>query len=194
MAAKSSSSAILAIVVVAAALAMQLHGGAGAEAPAPSAGGGLDCTQSFLNMSGCLSYVSVGSNDTAPDKDCCGELAGIFDSNPICLCELLDGGAERFGIAIDYDKALKLPSSCHVDSLPVSMCSEIGIPVPSPTMTSPSPSGMMISASPSPSASGPQKPGMTPESPPSGGSAAAAGFGAADLLAIAGLSIVIGIF
>ncbi|RWW65407.1 hypothetical protein BHE74_00027282 [Ensete ventricosum] len=111
---------LLAATVVVVACAM-LHGGVRAQAPAPTPSG-FDCTQSYFNLSSCLSYVMPGSNDTVPDKDCCPEIAGLYDSQPICLCQLLSGGAENFGISIDNNRALKLPSICHIDSLQVSLC------------------------------------------------------------------------
>ncbi|XP_042471299.1 non-specific lipid transfer protein GPI-anchored 12-like isoform X2 [Zingiber officinale] len=68
-----------------------------AQSPAMSV---ANCSDAFLNLTGCLSYTAVGSNDTSPSGDCCPELAGLLDSNAICLCELLAGGAQRLGIAL----------------------------------------------------------------------------------------------
>ncbi|CAL9754728.1 unnamed protein product [Musa acuminata subsp. burmannicoides] len=175
---------LLAATVVVVACAM-LHGGVRAQAPAPTPSG-LDCTQSYFNLSSCLSYVMTGSNDTVPDKDCCPELAGLFDSQPICLCELLSGGAESFGISIDNNRALKLPSICHIDSLPVSLCAAIGYPVTG------SPMGSPMSPSSAPSGSGPRLPG-TPAAPPPQNRAAGAGAGAVGRLALAGLSCAIAV-
>lgn len=91
-----------------------------AGAPSPAAGGG--CFNALMNMSDCLTFVSDGSNQTKPDKGCCPELAGLYDSNPICLCELL-GNPDSIGIKIDLNQALKLPSACGLDTPPVSTCS-----------------------------------------------------------------------
>lgn len=114
---------VMAVAVVACAVSYGVRAqGAQASVPAP-APSGPDCEDAFLNMTGCLSYVAVGSNDTSPAKSCCPELAGVIESNPICLCELLAGGAESYGIAIDDSRALELPSICRVDTLPVSVCS-----------------------------------------------------------------------
>ncbi|KAG6467525.1 hypothetical protein ZIOFF_074655 [Zingiber officinale] len=68
-----------------------------AQSPAMSV---ANCSDAFLNLTGCLSYTAVGSNDTSPSGDCCPELAGLLDSNAICLCELLAGGAKLLGIAL----------------------------------------------------------------------------------------------
>ncbi|XP_044476386.1 non-specific lipid transfer protein GPI-anchored 12 [Mangifera indica] len=100
--------------------------GPSAMGPSPS----NDCLNQLLNMSDCLSYVTAGSNVTVPDKPCCPELAGLVDSNPICLCTLL-GQSSSFGINIDLKRALKLPSVCNVTTPPVSLCSAVGVGVPS---------------------------------------------------------------
>ncbi|MED6163760.1 hypothetical protein PIB30_083144, partial [Stylosanthes scabra] len=92
-----------------------------AAAPSPTTTDNA-CFTALLNMSDCLSYVQDGSNETKPDKACCPELAGLIDSNPICLCELL-GKPDAVGIKIDLNKALKLPSVCRLTTPPVSTCS-----------------------------------------------------------------------
>lgn len=148
-----------------------------AAAPGPAAGGGMDsaCMNSLLNMSDCLTYVTKGSTARRPDAPCCPELAGLVDSNPVCLCELLSGAADSYGIAVDYDRALALPGICHVATPPpVSTCKALGYdvrvgPSAAPMSGSPSPmSGI------SPSGEGPQFPGTSPfASPPSSTSTAA---------------------
>ena len=90
-----------------------------AAAPAPESNG---CLMALANMSECLTYVEDGSKLSKPDKGCCPELAGLVDSNPICLCEML-GKPDSIGIKIDLNKALKLPSVCGVTTPPVSTCS-----------------------------------------------------------------------
>ncbi|XP_059625080.1 non-specific lipid transfer protein GPI-anchored 11-like isoform X3 [Cornus florida] len=97
-------------------------------APAP----GLDCLNYLVNMSDCLTYVEAGSNLTKPDKGCCPELAGLVESQPICLCQLL-GNSDSLGVQINLNKALKLPSVCGVSTPPISMCSVAGYPVGAPT-------------------------------------------------------------
>ena len=92
-----------------------------AAAPAPEVN---TCFMALTNMSDCLTFVEDGSNLTKPDKGCCPELAGLMDSNPICLCELL-GKPDTIGIKIDLNKAFKLPSICGVSTPPVSTCSGI---------------------------------------------------------------------
>lgn len=101
--------------------------GVSAQSPAPESAtapspAGSSCFTVLVNMSDCLTYVEDGSNLTKPDKGCCPELAGLVDSHPICLCELL-GNPDSIGIKINLNKALKLPSVCGVITPPVSTCS-----------------------------------------------------------------------
>ncbi|KAK7306768.1 hypothetical protein VNO77_44724 [Canavalia gladiata] len=100
-------------------------------APSPGTDG---CFMALTNMSDCLTFVEDGSNLTKPDKGCCPELAGLVESNPICLCELL-GKPDSIGIKIDLNKAFKLPSVCGVSTPPVSACAAVGVPVSSPPST-----------------------------------------------------------
>ncbi|KAG6513557.1 non-specific lipid transfer protein GPI-anchored 2-like [Zingiber officinale] len=181
--------------IVVAVISCAIFGGRGqGPASAPSVD---DCTDAFLNMTGCLSYASVGSNDTAPGGDCCPELAGIIDSDPICLCELLAGGAESFGIAVDNARALRLPSLCRLDAPPVSLCSDIGIPVASPTTAiSPAPESPTTATSPASSGGSRESPGSTPASSAQkldGGHGAAAEL-AVTAAALSCIVTVIGIF
>ncbi|CAL1404583.1 unnamed protein product [Linum trigynum] len=104
----------------------------GGVAPAPA----VDCMTQLFNLSDCLSYVTTGSNLTKPDKPCCPELAGLVDSNPICLCTLLTLNASDYGFDIDRTRAFGLPSVCSVSTPPVSLCpglggSPMGAPSPS---------------------------------------------------------------
>lgn len=97
-------------------------------APAPGPAGGMDsaCMNALLNMSDCLPFVEKGSSTRRPDAPCCPELAGLVGSNPVCLCALLAGAADSYGIAVDYARALALPGICRVSTPPVSTCA--GIP------------------------------------------------------------------
>ncbi|KAJ4834865.1 hypothetical protein Tsubulata_012971 [Turnera subulata] len=109
-------------------------GPSAAASPGPSAAN--DCFTPLLNMSDCLTYVEEGSNLTSPDKNCCPELAGLLDGNPICLCQLLGGNVtQQYGLSIDFSKALKLPSVCKLSTPPVSLCSAVGYPVAAPAST-----------------------------------------------------------
>ncbi|KAI7983562.1 Non-specific lipid transfer protein GPI-anchored 2 [Camellia lanceoleosa] len=145
-------------IIVATATATLLLAMVAAQAPAaapepaagaPGPGGAMDCITSLANMSDCLTYVQAGSNLTKPDKACCPELAGLVESNPICLCQLLGNTSATLGIQIELNKALNLPTVCAVQTPPISTCAAVGYPVPGPMSSEAS--GAM---SPSPAASG----------------------------------------
>lgn len=91
-------------------------------APSPASSVSSECVTALFNLTDCLTYVEAGSNTTKPDKPCCPELAGLIESNPICLCEMLGGAAESYGISVDNKRALALPKICHISTPPLSTC------------------------------------------------------------------------
>ncbi|XP_004295130.1 PREDICTED: non-specific lipid transfer protein GPI-anchored 2 [Fragaria vesca subsp. vesca] len=104
-----------------------------AQAPGPAPEASTDCSSELLTMSDCLTYVEEGSNLTKPDKACCPELAKLVSNRPVCLCYLLQkNSTSSYGIEIDLNKALDLPSVCKVDTPPTSACALLGIPVEAP--------------------------------------------------------------
>ncbi|THG16780.1 hypothetical protein TEA_015968 [Camellia sinensis var. sinensis] len=147
-------------------------GGEATGAGAPGPGGAMDCMTSLANMSDCLTYVQAGSNLTKPDKACCPELAGLVESNPICLCQLLGNTSATIGIQIELNKALNLPTVCAVQTPPISTCAAVGYPVPGP-MSSEAPGAM----SPSRATSG------------NSGNAASSSIAASQLSILVGLAI-----
>ncbi|KAE8772369.1 non-specific lipid transfer protein GPI-anchored 2-like [Hordeum vulgare] len=148
------SGLLLAAVALALAAGMAAAQGP-AGAPAPAAGISSECMTAVLNMSDCLPYVESGSKTRHPDKACCPELDGLLQSNPVCLCQLLAGGADSYGISVDYKRAMALPGVCRLNAPPLSACAAFGVPV--------GPSSAPLTGV-SPSATGPQM----PENPPSG--------------------------
>ncbi|KAF5944953.1 hypothetical protein HYC85_019030 [Camellia sinensis] len=75
-------------------------------APAPS----VDCTTLIYGMSDCLTYLTVGSNETNPEDTCCTGLKTVLDTDANCLCEGLKSSAS-LGSNIDFKKAKAIPSS-----------------------------------------------------------------------------------
>lgn len=112
---------VVAAVVAAVALSAAAQGPAGAPAPA---GPGISeaCMTAVLNMSDCLPYVESGSTARHPDKACCPELDGLLQSNPVCLCQLLAGGADSYGVSVDLKRAMALPGTCRLNAPPLSAC------------------------------------------------------------------------
>ncbi|KAG8078266.1 hypothetical protein GUJ93_ZPchr0007g4326 [Zizania palustris] len=147
------------VALAAAAVAVALAAGMAAAqapvgAPAPAAGISPACMDAVLNMSDCLTYVTNGSTARRPDAPCCPELAGLLGSNPVCLCQLLAGGASSYGMSIDYKRALALPGICHLTAPPVSACAVFGVPVP----MAPSAEPLTTGHAPSPEPQMPEKP------------------------------------
>ncbi|KAF0892117.1 hypothetical protein E2562_013493 [Oryza meyeriana var. granulata] len=129
----------LAAVAVAVALALGMAAAQLSPAGAPAPAGGISpaCMDAVLNMSDCLTYVMNGSTARKPDAPCCPELAGLLESKPVCLCELLAGGASSYDISVDYKRALALPGICGLAAPPVSACAILGVPVPMAPSESP---------------------------------------------------------
>lgn len=97
-------------------------------APEPVAADGpsspANCLVIMLNVSDCLSYVQVGSTETKPEAACCPELAGMAQSSPECVCNLLGAGASpRFGVKLDKQRAQELSSICGVKPPSPTLCS-----------------------------------------------------------------------
>ncbi|KAF3324336.1 Non-specific lipid transfer protein GPI-anchored 2 [Carex littledalei] len=69
------------------------------------------CTSALLGLSPCLNYI--GGNDTTPSGSCCSQLASVVQSEPQCLCSVLNGGSSgSLGITINQTRALALPGAC----------------------------------------------------------------------------------
>eukprot|EP00249_Psilotum_nudum_P025174 c29408_g1_i1 orf=129-722(+) len=145
----SRGSSTTALFLLVAAMGM-LAGGVGAQAPAPAPA--LDCNTVLLNLASCLDYVS--GQATKPSANCCADLSGIVEANPICLCDLFVSNGSFSGINLTL--AANLPSLCKVQTLPVSLCSAVGIPVSGPIAASLSPTLSSPSISPGISPSGPK--------------------------------------
>ncbi|KAM3707216.1 hypothetical protein ACB098_02G008200 [Castanea mollissima] len=110
------------------------------------------CTSVLIGMAPCLNYVS-GSSST-PSASCCSQLSSVVQSQPQCLCTVLNGGGASLGVTINQTLALELPAACNVQTPPVSQCN-VGSPEGSPSdaSTSSSTSGAGSKTVPSTSAS-----------------------------------------
>ncbi|KAI5680244.1 hypothetical protein M9H77_01471 [Catharanthus roseus] len=97
------------------------------------------CTNELMGLSPCLNYVT--GNATAPSSSCCTQLAGVVNSQPRCLCLLLNGGASSVGITINQTRALALPDDCKVQTPPVSRCNSPNGETPSANSPEGSPAG-----------------------------------------------------
>ncbi|XP_020579804.1 non-specific lipid-transfer protein-like protein At2g13820 [Phalaenopsis equestris] len=82
------------------------------------------CTTVLLGLSPCLNYI-IGSSSTA-SSSCCSQLGNVVQSQPQCLCTLINGGVPIISIALNRTRALALPGACNIQTPPVSLCKVIG--------------------------------------------------------------------
>ncbi|KAL7618181.1 hypothetical protein Lser_V15G02756 [Lactuca serriola] len=78
------------------------------------------CDNELEGMSPCLNYIS--GDATTPSSGCCSQLAIVVQTQPQCLCQVLNGGGSSFGIKINETKALDLPKACNVQTPSTSKC------------------------------------------------------------------------
>lgn len=110
MAPKVAMGLILALVVM-------LWGGAKAQS---------GCTSAFMGLTPCLNFVT--GNSSAPSSSCCSKLSSVVQSQPQCLCSLINNGAAALGITINQSLALTLPGVCNVQIPPLNQCNGIYYP------------------------------------------------------------------
>nr|CAB3452051.1 unnamed protein product [Digitaria exilis] len=82
---------------------------------------GNGCSSVMMTLSPCMDFIS--SKAPNPGISCCSVLAGVVQTDPRCLCMVLDGTAASFGISINQTRALDLPEVCKVQAPPISQCS-----------------------------------------------------------------------
>ncbi|KAI8522928.1 hypothetical protein RHMOL_Rhmol13G0035000 [Rhododendron molle] len=97
------------------------------------------CTSALMSLSPCLNYVD--GNSSTPSPSCCSQLSNIVQSQPRCLCLMLNGGGYSTGVAVNQTRALALPGACDVQTPPVSQCNgpasaPVGSPAESPADSS----------------------------------------------------------
>ncbi|KAJ3669914.1 hypothetical protein LUZ60_010238 [Juncus effusus] len=86
----------------------------------PNASASFNCMSSMLSMMPCVSF-SAG-DALSPSSSCCSAFAKVLKDQPICLCEVLSGGASSLGINVNITKALEVPGLCKIDAPPASDC------------------------------------------------------------------------
>ncbi|XP_064952795.1 non-specific lipid transfer protein GPI-anchored 5-like [Musa acuminata AAA Group] len=114
------------------------------------------CTTTIISLAPCLNYIT--GNSSTPSSSCCSQLASVVQSQPACLCSVLNGGASSFGITINQTRALAMPAACNVQTPPVSKCNSVaGGPEKSPTASPASPATPVPSTPSSPKSEGGSK-------------------------------------
>ncbi|RVW54663.1 hypothetical protein VitviT2T_009297 [Vitis vinifera] len=90
-----------------------------------------------MGMAPCLNYIS--GNPSTPSSSCCSQLASIIQSQPQCLCLVLNGSGALLGITVNQTLDVALPGACSVQTPPVSQCNAASGPTTSATSPGSSP-------------------------------------------------------
>ncbi|XP_051128046.1 non-specific lipid transfer protein GPI-anchored 5-like [Andrographis paniculata] len=88
------------------------------------------CANVLITMSSCLNYV--GGSADAPPASCCSALANVVNTQPRCLCLIVNGDGGSLGVTINRTRALDMPKACNVETPPTSRCNEGGGPAMAP--------------------------------------------------------------
>lgn len=82
------------------------------------------CSNQFQKVAMCLSYAT-GKAET-PTKECCESVKGMRDSEPECLCYVMqqanNGSDEIKKMGIQVAKLLQLPTACSLKNASASDC------------------------------------------------------------------------
>ncbi|XP_076944378.1 non-specific lipid transfer protein GPI-anchored 15-like [Bidens hawaiensis] len=88
------------------------------------------CTNALMGMSSCLSFIT--GNSSTPSSSCCSQLGNVVQSQPQCLCQVLNGAGIALGMNINRTLALTLLNrACNVQTPSVNQCNVAnGTPTP----------------------------------------------------------------
>ncbi|WVZ04878.1 hypothetical protein V8G54_018224 [Vigna mungo] len=85
------------------------------------------CTSAMDKVPPCLSFAT-GKKDI-PSDDCCAATLSIKQSNPECLCYIIElthkGSPQVKQLGIQEDKLLQLPSACHMKNASITDCPKL---------------------------------------------------------------------
>ncbi|CAL0328021.1 unnamed protein product [Lupinus luteus] len=85
------------------------------------------CGQVVEKVIPCLSFAT--GKAATPTKECCDAATEIKESNPQCLCYIIQqthkGSPQSKQMGIQEDKLLQLPSVCNVKNASISLCPKL---------------------------------------------------------------------
>ncbi|WCJ38775.1 glycosylphosphatidylinositol-anchored lipid protein transfer 1 [Euphorbia peplus] len=94
------------------------------EAQTTAAG---ECGSQIQKVMPCLQYATGKS--AAPTPDCCASVKDIKESEPKCLCIIMqqthNGSAQIKSLGIQEDKLLQLPTACKLQNASISFCPKL---------------------------------------------------------------------
>ncbi|XP_020580471.1 non-specific lipid-transfer protein-like protein At2g13820 [Phalaenopsis equestris] len=114
---RRTSRAAIAIIIIAISL-LSIENSRGEE----------DCVAAIVSLEPCTDYITGSS--PAPTAQCCLKFATVVNTEPVCLCMIVNGGGSQFGIKVNQTRALALPDECKVQTPPVSRCNATAVPSP----------------------------------------------------------------
>uniref|UniRef100_A0A7N0ZVU7 Bifunctional inhibitor/plant lipid transfer protein/seed storage helical domain-containing protein n=1 Tax=Kalanchoe fedtschenkoi TaxID=63787 RepID=A0A7N0ZVU7_KALFE len=82
------------------------------------------CTAALVGLTPCLNYIT--GNSSTPTSSCCSQLSSVAQSQPMCLCSVLDSNGVSLGFTLNRTLALQLPGACNVQTPIVSQCNAAG--------------------------------------------------------------------
>ncbi|KAF7839482.1 non-specific lipid transfer protein GPI-anchored 1-like [Senna tora] len=93
------------------------------------------CAQVVEKVMPCLNFATGAA--AAPTKECCDATASIRQSNPECLCYIIQqthkGSNEIKSLGIREDRLLQLGSTCNLKNASITNCPKLlGLPANSP--------------------------------------------------------------
>lgn len=94
------------------------------------AGGGAEtiaekCAAEFQKVTQCLSFVTAKA--AAPSKDCCSSVTELKDTDPACLCYIIEqvhNGSNPAvkSMGVQESRLLQLPSACKLANASITEC------------------------------------------------------------------------
>ncbi|KAI3511547.1 hypothetical protein L1887_18702 [Cichorium endivia] len=78
------------------------------------------CNSVLATLSPCINYLS--GNASTPTSGCCSQFMSVAQSQPQCLCQVVNGNGSVLGVTINQTQASGLPNACNVQTSPTSQC------------------------------------------------------------------------
>ncbi|KAI3467714.1 hypothetical protein Pfo_024377 [Paulownia fortunei] len=86
------------------------------------------CSAEFQKVTQCLPFVTAKA--AAPSKDCCDSVTDLKESDPACLCYIIQqihngSNAAVKSMGVQESRLLQLPSACKLANASVSECPKL---------------------------------------------------------------------
>ncbi|KAL7135096.1 hypothetical protein ABFS83_11G070600 [Erythranthe nasuta] len=88
----------------------------------------VKCSSEFTKVTPCLPFVTAKA--AAPSKDCCSSVEDLKESDPACLCYIIQQihngtNAAVKSMGVQESRLLQLPSSCKLANASVAECPKL---------------------------------------------------------------------